>query len=815
MTILEQLAKLTLLIVIVGVLAAGLLLPYVGGGGLLAKAGADKFLNTDCTLAEPALQQRTTLYASDGKTVIATLFDQNRQVVPFTQMPKNVINALVATEDRRFYEHHGVDLRGLIRGALKTSGGSTQGASTLTEQYVKQANYYKAITEGDHAAAEAAIVQNLDRKISDAKCALKIEKTNSKDQILAKYLNIAFFGENSYGIQIAAQTFFGVNANKLTVSQAALLVGLVKSPTSLDPFVAEQVSDARDRRDLVISNMAGQNYITQAQASAAKLQPIKLAPQRPPARGCAFSLPTIKNVGFFCDYAYSWLQSVGGLSKARLDTGGFKIITTIDARLQNQVQASVWKDMPISYYGNPANYRSATTKAGPSAAIMPGVDPKTGNIKFFATSREYGSNGQNRTTNPLFTTSAAGSGSTFKYFNALAALKLGVQDTFRLTTSDPYTVRNCPPTNDGKPPYSVHNAGSYNSSQSLRSALVASSNTFFVGMEDQVFDCNVSTIVQTTKDLGVSSLSRTDANGKTLADRIITDHRPSFTLGQEVVSPLDLASAYGAAANDGVLCPPTPVLSITGSTGRPVAFKRLPCVRKFDPYSARTIINMMIGDTKESNGTAVGKFGSWYGAGGSAVAGKTGTNNGSNPVTHEDSGKNAALWFVGVTPSLVSTTAIYNPDAPTHDIYDAPGFIGDASESFGAIGAGLWVNALKPSLGTERWSWQDAQDIPGGITIPTVKGQTPASATAELTAKGFKVAVLPTQLCGSSYPAGMVALAGPGFAAPGSVITMCLSSGKPTSSFVFVPFRGPTKTQPAPAPTKPVTPPRRRGGVRR
>jgi len=184
-------------------------------------------------------------------------------------------------------------------------------------------------------------------------------------------------------------------------------------------------------------------------------------------------------------------------------------------------------------------------------------------------------------------------------------------------------------------------------------------------------------------------------------------------------------------------------------------------------------------------------------------------------VTHEDSGKNAALWFVGVTPSLVSTTAIYNPDAPTHDIYDAPGFIGDASESFGAIGAGLWVNALKPSLGTERWSWQDAQDIPGGITIPTVKGQTPASATAELTAKGFKVAVLPTQLCGSSYPAGMVALAGPGFAAPGSVITMCLSSGKPTSSFVFVPFRGPTKTQPAPAPTKPVTPPRRRGGVRR
>ncbi len=139
------------------------------------------------------MQQKTTMYANDGKTVIATLFDQNRQVIPLNQVPKSVTNALIATEDRRFYSHHGVDMRGLLRGALKTTNGDTQGASTLTEQYVKQVRYYEASTDAERAAA---IDQNIDRKILDAQCALKIETQNTKAEILQKYLNIAFFGEN-------------------------------------------------------------------------------------------------------------------------------------------------------------------------------------------------------------------------------------------------------------------------------------------------------------------------------------------------------------------------------------------------------------------------------------------------------------------------------------------------------------------------------------------------------------------------------------------------------------------------------------------
>src|ERR1700712_4530675 len=203
LTVLSKLGRLIGLLVIVGVLAAGFLLPYIGGAGLAAKAGADKFLNTTCNLTEEPVQQRTTMYASDGKTVIATLFDQNRQVIPFDHVPVGVTNALISTEDRRFYSHHGVDLRGLVRGALKTSNGDTQGASTLTEQYVKQVRYYEASTAAERAAA---IDQNVDRKILDAQCALQIERKNTKPEILGKYLNIAFFGEGAYGIQTAAQT---------------------------------------------------------------------------------------------------------------------------------------------------------------------------------------------------------------------------------------------------------------------------------------------------------------------------------------------------------------------------------------------------------------------------------------------------------------------------------------------------------------------------------------------------------------------------------------------------------------------------------
>jgi membrane peptidoglycan carboxypeptidase len=811
LTILSKLAKLAALIVITGVLAAGLLVPYVGGAGLAAKAGADKFLDTTCVLQEEPLQQRTTLLASDGKTVIATLFDQNRQVVGLSQIPKAVTNALIGTEDRRFYQHHGVDIRGLIRGALHTSSGNTQGASTLTEQYVKQVNYYNAITKGDQAAALAAIDQNINRKISDAQCALQIEKKYKKDQILEKYLNIAFFGENSYGIQTAAQTFFGIPASKLSVPQAALLVGLVKSPSAYDPY--QHPEAARTRRNLVIQNMADQNYITAAQATAARAAPIKLAKLTLPARGCAFANSKIANVGFFCDYALSWLKNVGGLTDAKINRGGLRITTTIDMNLQNVAQQAVWSQSGLD-----------PKKSNGYILAMPSIKPDTGAVTTMITDLHYGvkAGDASYSVNPVFTKAYAGSGSTYKYFTALAALKAGVPADFRVTAGDPYKTTYCPPNTD--PPGGYHNAGGYAATMPLKQALPQSSNTYFVAMEDKFFGCNLAPIVNTATGLGMNYLQEKDPNdsqGRTVAQATIQDQSATFTLGQRSTSALELTGAFSALANDGVFCPPTPIKSITDLSGTPQRYNHPGCSRQFDPYVARTLVNIMTSDTSASvgnGGTAQSYFGNWYANGGSQVAGKTGTNNSFDQNGNDDGG-NSALWFVGITPKLTSAAALVNPGQPGRKISYVPGVTADntGNDTFGAASSKFWLEAYGPTLQAQPWTWPLAESTPGEpINVPV--GQDVGATQAQLTALGFRSTVA-KYTCGSDVFAGNVAYYSPKIGIPGNgagstVVTLCPSSGVPTSVYVPPVVKVPTKTpgSSAPKPTPKPTPRRRGGG---
>ena len=826
LTVLSKLGRLIGLLVIVGVLAAGLVLPYIGGMGVAAKAGADKFLGTQCSLIEEPVQQRTTMYANDGKTVIATLFDQNRQVVPLARIPRSVTNALIATEDRRFYSHHGVDLRGLVRGALKTSSGDTQGASTLTEQYVKQVRYYQANTEAERAAA---IDQNIDRKILDAQCALKLEQDNSKPQILEKYLNIASFGQNSYGIATAAQTFFGVDVGKLTVPQAALLVGLVKAPTDLDPFNHPQA--ARDRRDLVITNMANQNYISEAEATRAKASPLRLAPRAPVPRGCSFANPKIKNVGFFCDYVTDWLTKVGGLKDTKGNTSGFKIITTLDPRLQNQGQDAIWTQSGL----NPS-------KGHGYLLAMPSITPSTGAVTSMITDVRYGVKKGNSgySVDKLFTKAYAGAGSTYKYFTALAALKAGVPPSFTLTTSNnEWTTKNCPLQDDNKP-YVSKNVGNFPATATLERALPASSNTFFVAMEDQLFGCDISPIVNTATSLGMNYLNgpQLDSDGKptgrTIAQSIIASRQPTFTLGQDSTSVLELTGAFAALANDGVFCPPKPVRSVTDSTGKSVTLKaHAGCSRQFTPYVARTLANIMTDDTTAGHGTASRFFYDWYSNGGSEVAGKTGTNNSSkfDPVTKKfvDDEGNSALWFVGITPNLVSTAAVVNPERPTQRIANVPGIteFNSGTDTFGASASKFWKMAFGPTLLAQEWTWPSVESTPGN-PVPSVIGMDQGEAISYLASQGFvgKALAVP---CGSRERPGNVAYYSPRIAEPGATISLCISTGVPPEVYEPPPFRpwippsssfsppppppatsaapAPTPTQPSPQPSASATKP--------
>ena len=808
------LLKLIIVVVVTGLVASLLVVPYFVGAGLASNSVADKFLNTTCNLKAASLDQTTTMYASDGTTPIATFFKDDRHQVSLTSVPKIAQEALIDTEDRRFYQHHGLDLRGLARAAVSNSGGNaTQGASTLTQQLVKQIRFYDA--GSNKAKQAAAIADTTDRKIFEAKCALQLENKYSKSQILQQYFNIAYFGEQSYGIAVAARNYFGISQTELSVPQAATLAGLVKNPSLYDPF--QHPAAARERRNEVIDNMAVAGNITVRQAAVYKrvtnLQLNQSSHREIGAQGCAYAREDlIKNVGFFCDYALHWLETTGGMTKDDVETGGYKIITSIDPTLQNTATTKEWTAFPAS---------------SPTALVQPSIDPTNGEITSFITNKHYNHANahplrDNRyTVNPLFTNDTGGSGSTFKYFTMIAALTAGVQPNQSLTTpGSKYFPKNCGEdttnkangiTNDAKP------------TLTFSDAYAQSSNIYFVGMEDQIFNCDLSTIVKTAQTLGVESLNNPNPvypreRGKTVAQAVVLGNRYTFTLGQDSVSPLELTRAYGAAANDGVLCQSRPILAVTTLNGKNVSFHQATCARKMSQWVARTAMQIMLGPTE--HGTAsnymYSNFFDQHPSYEYPVAGKTGTNNAS--AKGKDTKQNAALWFVGVTPHLVSASAMFNPDHPTTAIRGVPGFAGDsaANDAYGAVSSIFWAKSFGSTVAEHQWSWPNADSVSNGQFVPSVVGYAEGDAVQRLKDAGFKPVQYPIE-CGSDKIPGIVAYNGPQYAAPGSTVYYCLSNGKQLNSapkpkvVTKAPKKGaqtpPTKTKTPP--TKTIPPPKK------
>jgi membrane peptidoglycan carboxypeptidase len=767
-------AKLIGVLLAAGVLAAGLVLPYVGGMGLIAGKAAGKFLDTTCKLQESAPPQKTTVYARDGHTVVATLFSQDRVPVPLSQVPTFLQDELIATEDRRFYQHHGVDLRGLMRSAISTSSGATQGGSTLTMQYVKQLRYYQA--GDDKAKQQAAVAVNLQRKMEDAKCALYIEGTlhKSKQQILDDYLNIAFFGEHSYGIQTAAETYFNKPASRLTLAESALLVGLLRAPSAYDPF--NNPAAARERRNEVVQNLVSVGKLSQAAADEVKATPVALATQSPPQvrQGCANANSTVPNAAFFCEYVVNWLQSHQGMSAGELQTGGLKIVTTLDPQLQERAQRNINQSVPAK---------------SPMTAVLPVLDPRTGDILAMPMSKTYGT-GAGQTEQPVFTKPTAFGASTFKLFPLLAALSTGVPSDWQLTTAGStgqYTTKNCART-------STSSNGDanvfYNQTESLATATAKSSNTFFVGLADQLLNCNLQPIVDIMTRLGMSSMQAHDPadNPKlTYAQNIVNSQRAQqLVLGSLPTSPLELAGAYAAVANGGKFNAPAPVISISDSRGHPIPVKRDPAVQAIAPQVAAQAVRILGGDTRYP-GTSAGPFQSWYSVNSSVVAGKTGTNESNKP------NQNSSVWFAGLTPDLVAISAVINFDNPS---VPSSGLNGEGpGAAYGDFAAKVWLQSLRTSLVNRSWTWPDPTQV-GSQQVPYILGMSLADARATLAQSHFKLTQLggaENLICPSSQPLDTVGYYGPQRADPGSTITVCLSSGTPQTVIIPRPVVTPTQ----------------------
>src|SRR5215470_2912338 len=326
--------KLAWCCLLASVVAAGLMFPVVGGFGLMSNRASDVVANGSAQLVEGEVPGVSTMVDAKGN-VIAWLYAQRRFEVPTDKIANTMKLAIVSIEDKRFTEHNGVDWKGTLTGLAGYARGDvdTRGGSTIEQQYIK--NYQLLVTAQTDAEKRAAVETTPARKLREIRMALTLDKTFTKPEILTRYLNLVSFGNNSFGVQDAAQTYFGINASDLNWQQAALLAGMVQSPSSLNPYT--NADGALARRNLVLDTMID-NIPQEAEAlRAAKQQPLGILPQpQELPRGCIAA----GDRAFFCDYVLDYLARAG-ISKEQVARGGYLIKTTLDPRVQDSVKKAI------------------------------------------------------------------------------------------------------------------------------------------------------------------------------------------------------------------------------------------------------------------------------------------------------------------------------------------------------------------------------------------------------------------------------------------------------------------------------------------
>ena len=617
----QRAAKFLGVSVLAGAVLAGLALPAAGALGLAAKGSVEGFDDIPANLKTPPLSQRTTILDSDGGE-IAKVYSRDRTVVGLKDMSPYIRKAIIAIEDARFYEHGAVDLKGILRALNKNArtGGVSEGASTLTQQYVK--NVFIEEAGDDPNKVAQATQQTIGRKVRELKYAIQVEKELGKSKILQNYLNITFFGQQAYGIEAAAQRYFSTSAKDLKLEQAALLAGIVQSPSRYDPV--NDPKEATLRRNTVLQRMADLKDITQAQADEASEKPIQLSVSRP-KNGC---ITATHGAGFFCDYVREVFLNDKKFGKSRKvrsrlwNQGGMTIRTTLDAQTQKSVQASLKKHV---YEDDPV--------AGAAAIVEPG----TGKILGMGQSRPYGF-GENQTQINLSVDRSMGGGagyqpgSTFKPVIAAAALEQGTNPQQEF--SSPYRMRYPSPVQTCKGQWrgsemtqneNKKEVGPYG----MKEATAKSVNTYFVQL---ISDIGICPAVKMAQGMGIER-----ADGKKLQEV------PSMTLGVQEMSPLTMAGGYAAFANGGEYCSPVAIQSITDPQGKEMSVPRSSCRRAMSEKTAKTINALLKGVVEDGTGKQAGLRGR-------DSAGKTGT-----------SDSRYAAWFVGYTPNAAGAVWVGDP----------------------------------------------------------------------------------------------------------------------------------------------------------
>lgn len=618
----QQAAKFLGVSVLAGVVLAGIALPAAGALGLSAKGTAAGFDSLPGELKRPPLSQSTRILDVKGD-LIANVYSRDRTVVGLDKISKSMQQAIVAIEDARFYEHGAIDVKGILRALNKNAqeGGVSEGASTLTQQYVK--NVFIEEAGDDPTKVQQATQQTIGRKIKEMKYAIQLEQELGKQKILENYLNITFFGEQAYGVEAASRRYFSKSAKDLSLTESALLAGLVQSPSRYDPV--NDPEEAKKRRDVVLQRMADLKDVTQAEADAAKKKPLGLKISEP-KNGC---ITAVNGAGFFCDYVRQVFltDKAFGKTKAerakRWDQGGLTVRTTLDPKAQRAVQDSISQHV----------YKSDDV-----ATAVTLVQPGTGRVVGMGQSRPYGFKKNQTQINYSVDRNMGGGagyqpGSTFKPFTAAAALEKGMStaQSYPSPYEMPYPdVTDCDgnryTSKDKVPNESKSEVGPYG----MREALAKSINTYFVSLEADAGLCDVTRMVNS---LGITKR----AGGTKLG------LGASFTLGVNEMSPLKMAAAYATFANKGEYCTPVAIESITDANGKKLPVPKTECERAMSEQTASTINTLLKGVVEDGTGQQAGLSDR-------DSAGKTGTTD-----------FRYAAWFVGYTSDMAGAVWVGDP----------------------------------------------------------------------------------------------------------------------------------------------------------
>jgi membrane peptidoglycan carboxypeptidase len=715
---------------VAGFVLAIVISPLALLSGLMASAGITAFDSLPSYIKPVNTSQASTIWATkDGQPVaVAKFFEENRISVPFESMSPNIVNAVISTEDPRFYQHNGVDVLSFLRasiGQVLRTGSS--GGSTITMQYVKNTLVEAAVLAGDKEAAAAATATSPDRKIKEIRLAIALEKTTSKKDILAGYLNIAYFGNQIYGIEAASNYYFGVHASELSISQAALLGGMVQNPENFRPDIAANLPAAKGRRDYVINNMLKHSditHITQEEAQAAIAEPITVHLTHSKS-GCEIEQTT----AFFCDYAVWAIRNNPEFGQtpadreALLRRGGLDIYTTMDIAVQTAA------DKATKYWVPPTD----KSKIG-SATVS--VQVGTGRILAIAQNRIF-----DQTANPPAGHTAVNyaadvnyggshgfqTGSTYKLFTLAEWLKKGyklndkVDGRIKEWNATDFASRCGALTGTWKP----NNIVKEPDNPSVVEATAKSENTAFASMASKLDLCDI-------RDTAM-------AFGVHRADLTPLVSYPASILGINEIAPVTMAAAVAGIANKGIFCTPIAIDKVVvRATNEEMPVPTTQCTEAVSPEVAAGMIYamraVMSGGTGGASNTGDG----------AQIAGKTGTT---------DSGVHT--WMTGTTTAVGTATWVGNVVGST-----TLGKVLLRNKPANTVRHDIWrttmqtVNKIyKP--GKFENPPKDMVDATM-ITVPNEAGKLPSEAASDLVLNNLNAKIVVQQV-NSSQPVGTVA----------------------------------------------------------